>query len=44
MTFETGDEKYKELELGVFVAAGHFVVEKDKPVIVEYKVSRLVKG
>ncbi|KAL8832146.1 MAG: hypothetical protein Q9170_005005 [Blastenia crenularia] len=41
LTFETGDEKLKELETGVFVAAGRFVVEKDKPVTVEYRVSRV---
>jgi Protein of unknown function (DUF3237) len=41
MTFETGSEKYNELENGVFVAAGRFIVEKDKPVVVEYKVSRV---
>lgn len=41
LTFETGSEKYKELETGVFVGAGRFVVEKDKPIVVEYKVSRV---
>lgn len=44
MKFETGDEKLKDLELGVFVGAGRFVVEKGKPVLVEYKVSKIVKG
>ncbi len=44
MRFETGDEKLKELELGTFVGAGRFVIEKDKPVVVEYKVSQVVKG
>ena len=44
MKFETGDEKLKALEMGTFVGAGRFVVEKDKPVVVEYKVSRAVKG
>ena len=43
MRFETGDEKLKDLETGVFVGAGHFVVEKGKPVVVEYKVSKAVK-
>lgn len=42
--FETGDEKLKGLETGVFVGAGRFVVEKGKPVVVEYKISRAVKG
>jgi len=32
------------LETGVYVGAGRFVVEKDKPVFVEYKVSRVVAG
>lgn len=41
LTFETGSEKYKELETSVFVSTGHFIVEKDKPVVVEYKVSRV---
>jgi RNA polymerase I-specific transcription initiation factor RRN6 len=42
-TFETGSEKYKELENGVYVAAGHFVKEEgQKGLIVEYKVSKVV--
>jgi Protein of unknown function (DUF3237) len=41
LTFETGSEKYKDLENGVFVSAGRFVVEKDKPVMVDYRVSRV---
>lgn len=41
-TFETGDEKFKALEDGVFVGAGRFVVEKDRPVFVEYRVSQVV--
>jgi Protein of unknown function (DUF3237) len=44
LTFETGSEKYKELETGVFVSAGRFIVENDKPVVVEYKVSRVKHG
>jgi Protein of unknown function (DUF3237) len=44
LTFETGSEKYKKLETSVFVAAGRFVVEKEKPVVVEYKVSRVKHG
>ena len=44
MKFETGDEKLKDLEIGVFVGAGRFVVEKGKPVVVEYKLSKAVKG
>lgn len=44
LIFETGNERYKGLETGVYVGAGRFVVEKDKPVFVEYKVSRVVAG
>ena len=44
MKFETGDEKLKDLELGVFVGSGHFLVEKGKPAVVEYKISKVVKG
>lgn len=44
MKFETGDEVLKGLELGVFVGAGRFVVEKDRPVVVEYRLSQVVKG
>ncbi len=41
-TFETGDEKLRALENGVFVGAGRFVLEKDRPVTVEYRVSKVV--
>lgn len=40
--FETGDKRFKALEDGVFVGAGRFVVEKDRPVIAEYRVSQAV--
>lgn len=40
-TFETGSEKYKELQNGTYVAAGHFVKEGEG-VVVEYKVSKVV--
>lgn len=40
-TFETGSEKYKDLQNGTYVAAGHFVTE-GKGVVVEYKVSKVV--
>ncbi|KAL1998728.1 hypothetical protein VTN02DRAFT_5674 [Thermoascus thermophilus] len=43
LTFETGDERYKDLENRAFVASGHFIVEKGKPAVVEYKVSQVVK-
>ena len=41
-TFETGDEKLKALENGVFVGAGRFVLETDRPITVEYRISRVV--
>ena len=44
MRFETGDEKLKSLETMSFVGAGRFVVQQGKPVVVEYKLSRVVKG
>ena len=44
MRFETGDEKLKALETGTFVAAGRFIYEHGKPVVVEYKVSKVVKA
>lgn len=41
-SFETGNPKYKELENGTYVAAGHFVKEPgEKGTIVEYKVSKV---
>jgi len=44
-TFETGSEKYKELENGVYVGAGHFVKQPGQEgLIVEYQVSKVVKG
>jgi len=44
MKFETGDEKLKDLETSTFVGAGRFIIEQGKPVTVEYKVSKVVKG
>jgi hypothetical protein len=44
LVFETGSETYRALETGVYVGAGRFVVGKDRPVFVEYKVSRIVSG
>jgi len=44
MHFETGEETLKILETGQYVGAGRFVVEAGKPVVVEYKISRVVKG
>lgn len=45
-SFETGSAKYKELQNGIYVAAGHFVKEPgQKGLIVEYKVSKaVIKG
>ncbi|PLB35428.1 DUF3237 domain-containing protein [Aspergillus candidus] len=43
-TFETGDERYKELENRVFVGQGRFNVEKGKPIVVEYRVGQVVHG
>lgn len=40
-SFETGSDKYKDLQNGTFVAAGHFVKEGDG-VVVEYKVSKTI--
>lgn len=40
-SFETGSEKWKELQNGVYVGAGRFVVGEGKGVIVEYRVSRV---
>ncbi|KAL8657517.1 MAG: hypothetical protein Q9226_001831 [Calogaya cf. arnoldii] len=40
--FETGDEKLKALENGVFVGAGRFVLEKDRPITVEYRISQVI--
>ena len=44
LTFETGSERYRALETGVYVGAGRFVVGKERPLFVEYKVSRVVSG
>ncbi|KAH0562374.1 hypothetical protein GP486_002925 [Trichoglossum hirsutum] len=43
-TFETGDDSLKGLERGEFVGAGRFIVEHGKPLTVEYKISKLIKG
>ena len=44
MKFEIEDEKLKDLEIEVFLKAGRFVIEKGKSVMVEYKISKTVKG
>jgi hypothetical protein len=43
VTFETGCEKYKDLETGIFVGAGHFLID-ERGLSSEYKVSRVVAG
>lgn len=43
--FESGSERYRGLELGVFVAAGRFLVDEKKGrVSVEYKISQVVSS
>ncbi|KAL4866055.1 hypothetical protein BDV12DRAFT_173397 [Aspergillus spectabilis] len=42
VTFETGHERYKELENRVFVGKGRFTTEKGKPIVVEYRVGQVV--
>ena len=44
MDFETGEPALKDLELAKFVGAGRFIIEEGKPVTVEYKISKVVKG
>ena len=44
MRFETGVDKLKELEQGIFVGAGRFIFEHGKPIVVEYKISQVMKG
>jgi hypothetical protein len=39
--FETGSDELRELESKVYVASGRFILEHDKPVIVEYKISEV---
>jgi RNA polymerase I-specific transcription initiation factor RRN6 len=39
-SFETGNDAFKDLQNGAYVAAGRFVVEGEK-VVVEYKVSKV---
>ncbi|EYE95380.1 DUF3237 domain-containing protein [Aspergillus ruber CBS 135680] len=43
-TFETDNARYKELENHVFVGQGWFRTEKGKPIVVEYKVGRVVSS
>lgn len=42
VTFETGCERYKELETGVFVGAGRFVIDESQGKLwSEYRVSKV---
>lgn len=41
MTFESGCERFKELETGVFVGAGRFVVD-ERGLTSEYRISKVV--
>ncbi|GES59055.1 hypothetical protein ATEIFO6365_0003033500 [Aspergillus terreus] len=43
-TFETGDERYKDLENRVFAGQGRFNVGSDKSIVVEYRVGQVVHG
>ncbi|KAL4936177.1 hypothetical protein BDV06DRAFT_205518 [Aspergillus oleicola] len=44
LTFESGHERYKDLENGVFVSKGRFNVQQGKPIVVEYRVGQVVHG
>ncbi|KAI9704073.1 MAG: hypothetical protein M1812_008314 [Candelaria pacifica] len=44
LTFETGAESLKELETSVFVSSGRFVIKQGEKPVVEYKVSKAIKG
>ena len=39
--FETGVPAFKELENKTFVGSGRFIIEKGKPIVVEYKLSEV---
>jgi hypothetical protein len=41
VVFETGSESLRVLEHKVYVGSGRFIVEAEKPVIVEYKICEL---
>lgn len=43
MVFETGSEKLREIEQNVYVGTGRFIIEKDQPVVVEYKISQVAQ-
>jgi len=39
--FETGSDELRALEHHVYVAAGRFIMESGKPIVVEYKISEV---
>ncbi|OCK75422.1 hypothetical protein K432DRAFT_337454 [Lepidopterella palustris CBS 459.81] len=43
INIETGAEHLKELEHGIFVGSAHFVIDEGQPMIIETKVSKVVK-
>jgi hypothetical protein len=40
--FETGSDELRGMEEKIYVGSGRFIVEKGKPVVVEYKISEVV--
>lgn len=42
ITFETGSEELRGIEEKIYVGSGRFIVEKGKPVVVEYNISEVV--
>ncbi|KAL1852237.1 hypothetical protein Plec18167_006051 [Paecilomyces lecythidis] len=44
LDFETGDERYKDLENGIFVSQGHFIAKTGEKTIIEYRVSQVIQG
>jgi hypothetical protein len=44
MPIQTGDDTLRDLESGEFVGVGRFIVEHGKPLTVEYKISKVIKG
>lgn len=42
INFESGDDKYKELEHSIFVGSAHFVTLGDGKYFIETKISRVV--
>lgn len=41
---QTGDDRYKDLENGIFVGQGHFITKTGEKPVVEYKVSQVISG